>query len=116
MFKYKFVCQNSPYSKLNLWSAPSATSSDVGDLMNGETAEGDELTPLANGEQWLKVVNVRGVPYPTQPAYVAVVYGGTSRGTLTENTTTPPPTGEGYFDATIVDNNGVTYAGRLTKQ
>ncbi len=89
--KYKFVCQNAGYAKLNLWSDHSAYSSDVGDLLNGEVAQGDVLETLPNGEKWLAVKEVRGAPYPVQPAYVAVFYGGTWRGTLTENTTPPPP-------------------------
>ena len=88
--KYTFVCQNAPYSKLNIWSDHNSLSTDIGDLLNGESVGGDILETLPNGEKWLKVMEKNGLPFTTQPAWV-VVFMGTWRGTLAENI---PPTGQ----------------------
>ncbi len=100
--KYTFTAQNTGYTKLNLWSQPSAISPsvDVGDLLNGQIAEGDVLVTVSANEQYLEVKVANGVA-KNPPVYVATRYGGTSRGTLVDNSVTPPA-----GDPVTIDING----------
>ncbi len=99
--KYKFVANNPDASLLNFRADHSTASADVGDLLNGQEAQGDETWPGPNGEIWLLAITARGLALPV-PAWVAVFWNGKSRGTLTENPITPP-TGGRVVTVSIVD-------------
>ena len=85
---------------------------DIGNFHKGQIGLGTEVMGSPTGAYYCLHVtsgaDVAGWIYSRwnyAPTYATIV----------EDTVVPPPA-DGYFDATIVDNNGVTYSGRLTKQ
>lgn len=74
-------------SKVNLRADHSTASADVGDLLVGQHAQGDELWSAA-GEQWLHALEVNGA---AKDCWIAVIYGGSTLCTLVD--TAPPPAG-----------------------
>ena len=76
-------------SMVNIRTDHTTASADIGDLLNGQFAEGDQLWENAEKTQkWLNIQAVNGQP---KAGWVAVVYNGSLLCTLETNV--PPPAG-----------------------
>ena len=101
MNKYHIVGANAGSTFTNIRADHSASSEDIGDLPNGQFADGDTLWESADKTQmWLNILSKNGVAV-TRTSWVAVKYNNQVLCTLTENTVEPPPATAHHLEVVV---------------
>jgi hypothetical protein len=103
-YKFKAICN---VASLNVRADHTTASTDIGDVLQGQSAYGNETWTDGALEQWLHVLEVNGQP---KDGWIAIKHAGSTFCTLTE--LAPQP---GAVSVSIeLNDNGVIYKGTAT--
>ena len=101
-YKYQVVPKT---VTVNLRADHSTTSADVGDLVPGQKAFGNELWADGTQEKWLHALEVNGV---AKDCWIAVIHAGSDITTLTDVPVTPSPVASAVDHIVVYFQDGTT--------